>query len=237
VVNQALAIDPPPAYDADLIRRLRTVGVCGADCSWDKLPEAVRQAWRDKFPKLAKQFDDSVDWPKSGRPGWINYTPPGSKLGGVEQRNYPLRAAAIAHGLGMLGLAPAEAAYAAALIGSDGQALVGSKHYRLHIPPGGIPSDIFWSVTLYEFKQGGEFLTDNPRHRYLVGSRAPGYIRNPDGSIDVWIQATPPAGDKAANWLPAPANGGRFWLFARSYGPKPIVLDGKFSLPAVEVVP
>ncbi|WP_427770360.1 DUF1214 domain-containing protein [Comamonas thiooxydans] len=62
------------------------------------------------------------------------------------------------------------------------------------------------------------------------------FVRNADGSIDVWVQSTPPVGEKATNWLPSPANGERFWFIARSYGPKPEVLEGKFSLPHVEVI-
>lgn len=236
VVNQALANNPPPSNDADLMQRLRTVGICGADCSWEKLPDNVRQAWRDNFDRLTHQFDQSLDRPWTGRPGWINYAPPGSKMGSANRVDYHRRASEISHGLGMLGLAPAEAAYAAAGYSSDGQALVGSKNYRLHIPPGGIPSNVYWSVTLYEFKQGSEFLTTNPINRYRVSSHTPEFVGNSDGSIDVWVQATQPTGDKATNWLPSPANGGRFWFIARSYGPKPEVLEGKFSLPPVEVI-
>lgn len=236
VVNQAIANNPPPKQDDELTRRFRAVGICGADCGWEKLPENVRKAWRENFDRLTHQFDQALDRPWTGRPGWINYAPPGSKMGSAARRDYHRRASEISHGTGMLGLAPAEATYAGAGYGDDGQALVGSKKYRLHIPPGGIPSNVFWSVTLYEFKHGSEFLTPNPLNRHRVGSRTPEFFRNADGSIDVWIQSTPPAGKKATNWLPSPSNDGRFWLIARSYGPKSEVLEGKFSLPPVEVV-
>ena len=148
-----------------------------------------------------------------------SYTPPGAKMGSAKRVDHHRRASEISHGLGMLGLAPAEAAYAGAGYSSDGQALVGSKNYGLHIPPGGIPSNVFWSVTLYEFKQGSEFLAPNPVNRHRVSSHNPEFVRNADGSIDVWVQATRPTGDKATNWLPSPANGKRFWFIARSYGP------------------
>lgn len=233
VANQGIAINPPPGYDADLIRRIRTVGICGANCSWEKLPENVRQAWRDSFERLTHQFDQSVDRPSTGRPGWINYS--AWKMGGT-YHNYQQRASELAHGLAMLGLAPAEAVYASAAYGSDGQALVGAKKYRMHIPPGGIPSNAFWSITLYKFRQGSVFLNSNSINRYRISSHSPGYVRNSDGSIDVWIQAARPIGDKAANWLPSPAGGGRFWFIARSYWPKAEVLDGKFRFPTIEMI-
>ncbi len=237
VVNQAIAHNPLPGNDADLLQRLKTLGICGADCSWGKLPDNVRQAWRDNFDRLVHQFDQALDRPLTGRPGWINYAPPGSKMGSADRVDYHRRASEISHGLGILGLAPAEAAYAGAGYSADGQALVGSKKYRLRIPPGGIPSNVYWSVTLYEFKQGSEFLTPNPINRYRVSSRTSEFVRNADGTLDVWIQASRPQGDQAVNWLPSPSNGGRFWFIARSYGPKAEVLEGKFSLPPVETIP
>lgn len=236
VVNQAMVHNPAPSRDAELLQRMRTVGICGAECSWDKLPESVRSAWRASFDKLSHQFDTGYDRPWKGSPTWINYAPPGSKMGSAVRTDFHMRAKEIARGLAMLGLEPAEAAYSAAGYGTDGLALVGSKKYKLHIPAGGIPSKVFWSVTLYEFKDGSQFLTPNPIQRHRVSSQTKEFVPNADGSIDVWIQSTPPAGAKATNWLPSPANGERFWFIARSYGPKDEVLAGKFSLPAVEVV-
>ncbi|BDB69751.1 DUF1254 domain-containing protein [Comamonas thiooxydans] len=236
IVNQAIAFNPAPDRDKEVMKRLRAVGICGEDCKWEKLSENVREAWRANFDKLTHQFDQILNRPLKGSPNWINYAPPGSKMGSPERKDFKMRAREISRGLAMLGLAPAEAAYSAAGYGTDGQALVGSKKYKLHIPAGGIPSNVFWSVTLYEFKNDSQFLTPNPINRHRVSSSTREFVRNADGSIDVWVQSTPPVGEKATNWLPSPANGERFWFIARSYGPKPEVLEGKFSLPHVEVI-
>ncbi|MEU6264991.1 DUF1254 domain-containing protein [Saccharopolyspora shandongensis] len=59
-----------------------------------------------------------------------------------------------------------------------------------------------------------------------------GLVANPDGSIDIAVQATEPA-QQTANWLPSPSNGKNFILFARSYVPGPEVLAGKFTMPPV----
>ena len=78
---------------------------------------------------------------------------------------------------------------------------------------------------------GKGFLVTNAENRYAIGDRTPNLQRNADGSLDIYIQADPPAGHES-NWLPAPA--GRFTLITRIYLPEQSVLDGSYRLPAVE---
>lgn len=106
----------------------------------------------------------------------------------------------------------------------------------LHLLPGGIPSHAFWSVTLEEVEKEGQFLAANPINGYEISSTTPNLRAKPDGSIDIWIQSAAPPTDKVANWLPSPASGLPFLLFARSYEPKPEVLTGDFRMPAVHLL-
>ncbi|GGI01030.1 DUF1214 domain-containing protein [Arthrobacter liuii] len=53
---------------------------------------------------------------------------------------------------------------------------------------------------------------------------------NPDGSVDVYLQNTVPAG-RDSNWLPAPS--GRFILWLRVYEPGPAILDRTYQVPPV----
>ena len=85
----------------------------------------------------------------------------------------------------------------------------------------------FWSLTLYG---PDRFLVENPIGRYAIGNRSPGLRRNADGSLDVLLQRTAPAG-REANWLPAPA--GRFSLALRLYEPKRSVLNERWPLPTI----
>ena len=234
VVNQMMALDPPPERDRFLVERYRAVGICGAGCSWETLPDSAKAAWIAVYPKLEGEF--LAGYRAAGlAQGWIEYNPAASKLGSTGMRDYTLRAAALSLGKGMLGVAPLEANYWITFRDAAGQPLAGSQKYHLHLPPGGIPSNAFWSVALYAVQKDGQFLSANPLNRYHVGSRT-GLKPNADGSFDIWIQAEPPASDKRANWLPAPANGARFELFARAYEPKPAVLKGEFKMPEVSVV-
>ena len=115
-----------------------------------------------------------------------------------------------------------------------GVRLDGRSGYRLHIPAGGYPEHDplgFWSLTMYDQTH---FLVDNPFDRYSIGDRTPGVVRNADGSLDIWISATPPAGHES-NWLPAPAT--PFFLSLRVYLPSDAVLGQEWQPPAIERLP
>ena len=97
----------------------------------------------------------------------------------------------------------------------------------MHFPPEGLPpNDAFWSLTMADAKE--RFMA-NPLNRYLVGDRA-GLVANADGSVDIQIKTTAPAGHES-NWLPAPS--GKFRLWLRAYVPGAAILDGKYTVPPV----
>jgi hypothetical protein len=80
------------------------------------------------------------------------------------------------------------------------------------------------------------FFVPNPIKRYDLAQRDK-LITNPDGSVDMYLQATSPGKDKEANWLPAPK--GKFNLVLRIYSPRgtPLsILDGTWTPPLVKRV-
>ena len=108
-----------------------------------------------------------------------------------------------------------------------GHTLDGQHDYVLHFPAGGLPpNDAFWSLTMGDAKN---YFVPNPINRYNVGDRS-GLAPNPDGSVDIYLQHTAPAGHES-NWLPAPA--GNFILWLRVYIPGAAILDGKYNVPPV----
>jgi hypothetical protein len=162
--------------------------------------------------------------PKAGRleNGWAVIT----KDIGTYGTNYLARAMVAFVGLGAN--LPQDAIYPAYT-----KPLNGSQHnYVLHFAKGQTPPvNAFWSLTLYNKQQ---YFYDNPLNRYVVSERTP-FVKNPDGSIDIYIQNKDPGGKKSANWLPAPAD--KFQLIMRMYSPKetpPSILDGTWTVPGVE---
>ncbi len=128
-----------------------------------------------------------------------------------------LRAAAAKAGI--YGNDAVEAVYPMAKTLADGEPLDGGKHdYAITFAPGRLPPvNAFWSITMYDGKT--QLLVKNPIGRYLVNSpMLPQMRKNPDGSLTIYIQKDRPAGNKAANWLPAPD--GPIYLVMRLYWPK-----------------
>jgi hypothetical protein len=93
---------------------------------------------------------------------------------------------------------------------------------RRYLP---FPAHAFWSLTLYD---AHGFFVANPAHVYLINNRSP-TVRNPDGSLDIYIQPGAPANARQRrNWLPSPA-GLEFRLIMRLYEPIDIpgILSGR----------
>ena len=120
-----------------------------------------------------------------------------------------------------------EAVYWTTTMDGSGQKLNGQHDYVLLFPAGQLPpNDAFWSLTMADAQ---DHFVDNPINRYSVGDRS-NLVPNADGSIDIYIQNTAPAGHES-NWLPAPAGDFKLWL--RVYQPGASILDGKYSVPPV----
>ena len=108
---------------------------------------------------------------------------------------------------------PQDAVYPLSLKDASGDEYDGAKHkYVIHFEKGQLPpAEAFWSLTMYD---SDFFFVPNPINRYDLAQRDR-LITNPDGSIDMYIQADTPGKDKEANWLPAPK--GKFVLVQASF--------------------
>jgi hypothetical protein len=122
---------------------------------------------------------------------------------------------------------PQEAMYWTTSKDGAGHTLNGRHDYLIHFPAGQLPPNhAFWSLTMSDAKNR---FAANPIDRYSVGDRS-GLVPNADGSVDIYIQNTAPAG-RASNWLPAPS--GNFILWLRAYLPAQTILDGEYKVPPV----
>lgn len=122
---------------------------------------------------------------------------------------------------------PDEAAYWTTQVDGTGRPLSGRRNYVMHFTAGGLPPNAaFWSLTMGDARNR---FVPNPISRYSVSDRS-GLVPNADGSVDIFIQNTTPAGHES-NWLPAPTDGFSLWL--RVYLPGRVILDGTYAVPPV----
>jgi hypothetical protein len=223
---QALLESDPPTFKAgyDAFDRVRRAGTSGdfdrrgysaEDARAIEAGVARALAWAESAGKDANFVD-----------GWRYPRPDLGSYGD----NFMFRAAVAIAGLGAL---PREEAMYMRAAGDDGRGLFhGDGLYRLRLSRP-VPVKAFWSLTMYEATSDGQFFfTPNALHRYAIGDRTTGPVRDADGSLDIWIGRRDPGGVKRANWLPAPARG-PFALILRAYLPEADLLDGRYRLPAI----
>lgn len=122
---------------------------------------------------------------------------------------------------------PQEAMYWTTSVDGASHNLSGEHDYIMHFPAGGLPpNNAFWSLTMGDAKN---HFVPNSINRYSVSGRS-GLVPNADGSVDIYIQNTAPAGCES-NWLPAPS--GKFILWLRVYMPDAAILDRKYNVPPI----
>lgn len=219
---------PIPAQDAEYVKQFSTFGfIPGQSFDVSKL-SSEQIATLNKAVKLA-QIKIKRDWEEhpfaTTENGW------GVIRKGIGNygTNYAVRAAVAFGGLGAN--LPEDAIYPATSVDSNGQPLNGKFRYVVHFDKGGLPPvNAFWSITMYDEHQ---FFVPNPINRYAIGDRDKLQF-NRDGSLDIYIQNTPPNKDQESNWLPAPND--NFNLLLRLYSPSKEIINGTWKPPAVRKI-
>ena len=185
-----------------------------------EMQEAFKDGMADAWAEFASFKKDKID---------TGEVKSGQLFGTKEQLdgNYLYRMAGAV--IGIYANSNEEAMYPVLSNDSDGQPLTGANKYTLTFADGQLPPvNAFWSVTMYKLPES--LLVDNPINRYVINSpMLPDLVKNPDGSLTLYIQNSPPESDKQANWLPAPP--GPFTVFMRLYWPKDEALSGTWEPP------
>jgi hypothetical protein len=110
---------------------------------------------------------------------------------------------------------------------ANGDLLRGETSYMLHVPPN-VPARQFWALTLYD-RETCAFIREMPRPG--IDSYDEKMQKNADGSTDIYIGPSPPAG-KEVNWIQTAA--GRGWFpFFRFYGPEKPLFEKTWKLPDI----
>jgi hypothetical protein len=220
---ELLKDNPPGPFDYPMIHRLERIGFkAGQNFDLNGAPPQIKQAFErattDGKASVAKAAKEAGG---EGGKGWVYTT-----RSGVYGVDYLYRAAIALCCLGEN--LPQDAVYPSLSTDSEGRPLDGNSTYLLHFDKGKFPPvDAFWSVTAYDTE--GYFIP-NALNRLALGDRDK-LVTNADGSLDLYIQANTPGGEKEANWLPVDKK--PFTLLMRLYSPKSEFLFGSWIPPAV----
>jgi len=128
---------------------------------------------------------------------------------------------------------PAETKYFYQDLDDHGARLNDTNRYTVTFAKGATPPvNGFWSLSIYNEHH---FFVKNSINRFSIGTKTQDLKLNADGSLTIFVQAEAPTDqNQLANWLPAPK--GNFSLYVRAYWPKPSILDGSWTPPAVQPV-
>lgn len=220
---ELLKLHPPHLTDQPMVANLAKIGVVpGKDFDFTKLSPEIQ----DGLKAAPRAAQDLMKWKIKTLADVVNDWSMNTNTMGV-YGNYYLKRALVSQ-LGLGANLPEDAIYPLNLGDSEGRPLDGASDYVLHFEANALPPvDAFWSVTLYD-PEG--FQVANPLNRFAVSSWMP-FVKNADGSLDLYFQNQSPGADKEANWLPAPK--GPFNLTMRLYAPQSAALTGRWNPPAV----
>lgn len=227
--------NPPIDRDRVMIDPLRSLGIGKGQTfnpdaeTREQLTAAARQA-RDlleaRYDAGWGSFFEGTQWRSAANPALVKSL---STAYGVPDE-YPVDWRGVTYTYGYIGIKRLGAGqfYLIAIKDKAGNALDGGQAYRLHVPPN-VPVAQYWSVTAYD--RDTHALIKNV-DRASRASNASELQKNPDGSVDIWIGPTAPAG-KETNWIPTDPKR-RFELMFRLYGPTKALFDKAWTLPDVE---
>ena len=225
-----LKTNPPAAEDAPVVADLAKLGVVpgqdfdpgNPDLQTAKAIADAPKAAQAKIPAWAADGIAAGD--NQFINGWLFTTKTGKYGTNFVQRAYVTW-------IGLGANLPEDAVYPTSEGPAQGQKYSGANKYVVHFNKGELPPvQGFWSLTMYD---ADYFFVDNPLNRYTLSQRNQ-LKENPDGSVDLYLQAENPGPDKESNWLPAPKDD--FVLMLRLYWPNttpPSIIDGTWKPPAV----
>jgi hypothetical protein len=226
-LGAGLSADPPPSSDAPILRDLAAAGIGPGTRPSANANPAVAAALTQSVGAASVAVARSAAAMLTSAGGWNRL-----QHVGTYDHDYATRAeiAQVALGVNV----PAESVYYSTGTDRSGAPLVGNRPATVHFAAGQLPPvdrHGFWSVTLYG---PDHFLVANVLNRYAIGDRTPGLQRGSDGSLDLYLGATAPAGHEA-NWLPAPP--GSFSLVLRAYLPGSAIRTGAWRPPRIQAPP
>jgi hypothetical protein len=193
--------------------------------AYDKLSPWQRALWSIAASQTENRLNEALRLRQAEIKGWLVPPPILGQYGDDDE----VRAGVALIGFGALSLD--EAIYLRAMTDAQGGRLDGRNPYQVRIPPGGVPTDAFWSLSIYEADETSRlYFYPNEINRYAINSASEAISYQDDGSIVFAVQHEPPQ-DPSHVWMPVPR--GPFEVFFRAYLPRAEIKSGQWQAPPI----
>ena len=232
--NNLVTLYYPFEYDKPILERLKKYGIGpGLTFRLESFNALVQDYLQNKLvPETLRQAGPMM-WEGAEQENRWFYSPEDLAL---YETNYRLRGAVCITGYAANPVDVCQ--YFTSEEDSAGNALQGGKKYRIRFesdkfPP--IDKDGYWSLVAYDCDK--YFLIRNPLERYRLSGMSKDLKYNKDGSLDLFIQDTPPvpADEWLGNYLPV-CTDKTFCLCLRLYLPLESVSTRQWIPPVIEEI-
>ncbi|WP_426239775.1 DUF1254 domain-containing protein [Pararhizobium sp. DWP1-1-3] len=173
-------------------------------------------------------FYEASRWNYAGNPELVK----SAQASYNEPDAYPVDLRAVAYSYAFVGLKRMGTGqfYLISIKDKDGRDFDGAKTYRLKVPAS-VPVEQYWSLTAYDRQTHA--LIRNMK-RASRSSQIADLMKNPDGSVDLFLGPKAPHG-KDVNWIPTDPKRD-FEVMFRFYAPTKALFDKAWVLPDIERV-
>jgi len=236
-LDRIVQSEPWLERDRAMIDQFRSLGIeKGKPFKPDaKMTEILNAGVAEAKAWLEQRYDAGLPpfWPGSrwGAPVFPEFIE-ATQSGYADPNKYPTDVRGLTYTYGFIGIKRLGTAqmYLMAIKDKEGHAFDGGKTYRLRVPANA-PVKQYWSATVYD-RATHALVRDMSRASRASNSTE--VQKNADGSVDIYIGPTAPAGNES-NWVPTKVSG-QFEVLFRLYGPQKPLFDKTWKLPDIEEV-
>lgn len=225
LTNEILARNPAASHTARA-SIFEAFGIIpGRLDAFEGLSPDKKFAWSRAVDQVEDKIMAQVKADEKNAIGWT--TPP--RILGNYGTNDTIRAGTALVGFGALTVD--EAVYYNSSTDAAGTPLNGDQTYRMVLPAAGVPTDAFWSLSMYAISSDQRlFFYENELGRFSINSHSDGLLFQPDGSIILAFQRERPS-DPSLVWMPTPE--GAFKCVFRAYLPGRAIREGRWTPPPI----